>query len=432
MERRMNTSNYYTIKQCNRIFNSIENPNWRIFKLSNPDGSCIQNSFSITNPNKLFKFISQCENPSALYVSISTFLKPESNHGFFINQKKYFNKRYIYPRAGYTTSDSILIDTYFFIDLDSENDLRIAQKDGRKIVNKLKDNPKLSLYEITFSGNKGIHLLYKMKLQSIADPAKRIKYIQKQKEIILNEILKLKLKTMNPLHEGIVKDVFRVRACPHSIKSSGNVVQPLDLNDFMKKDIYTLISIHKPREAKANDMKVATVESFNTTVSGKGRAGLISSQLYYMAANNFVYGIKDQYVTVLKHRNNKFNIHVLKNIQKRHQLSDFYTEVIGDYTYSYNSKLVDFPKLIKIMRQAKSLNLRWFFSRKHVPIQLTDSFDNKKNRVHQKITKEIIKSDYGQGHDHSKFHSELWGLHPKGNLIGKDNKVYDVRITVTV
>ena len=69
-------------------------------------------------------------------MSISEFLSPHSVHGFFANQKNSSTRaHYFYPRAGYVYADNILLDSYFFVDLDSEGDLRIAQEDARKIIN---------------------------------------------------------------------------------------------------------------------------------------------------------------------------------------------------------------------------------------------------------------------------------------------------------
>ena len=97
----MNTLKYYTMAICIKMFNAIEQPNFRIFKSIDEDGVCRQNKRQITTPEKLFKFIHQCRNPQKLYISISTFLSPQSNHGNFKQQKIIIEDRYLYPRAGY-------------------------------------------------------------------------------------------------------------------------------------------------------------------------------------------------------------------------------------------------------------------------------------------------------------------------------------------
>lgn len=158
----MNTLDYYTLENCSRIFNAIENPRWRTWKTIDEDGKA-RNRYSIFGPQHLYEFIHQCKNPQALYVSVSTFLNPSRQHGFFANQKITAKEGYyFYPRAGWIISDCILLDSYFFIDLDSEDNLRLAQDDARKIINKFKSIDTLKLHKITFSAKKGIHLVYKM------------------------------------------------------------------------------------------------------------------------------------------------------------------------------------------------------------------------------------------------------------------------------
>ena len=185
----MNMLNYYTMEICTKMFNSIESSNWRIFKTIDEDGRCRQNKRQITTSEKLFKFIHQCKNPQKVYVSISTFLSPQSNHGNFRNQitiRK--DGHYYYPKAGYITADCNLLDSYFFIDLDAEHDLTLAQEDARKIMNYMKKKKDYKLKLLQFSGTKGVHLLYEDKLNKhIPHPTERIKYYHKRKK----ELIKL-------------------------------------------------------------------------------------------------------------------------------------------------------------------------------------------------------------------------------------------------
>ena len=68
----MNLLKYYE-ENYEKIFNSVENSRWRIFKIKDIDGIVRQNKFQINTPKKLLKFIKQCKNPQALYVSVSQF-----------------------------------------------------------------------------------------------------------------------------------------------------------------------------------------------------------------------------------------------------------------------------------------------------------------------------------------------------------------------
>ena len=252
----MNTLKYYK-ENYEKIFNSIENPNWRIWKAVDEGSIFRQNKVQITTPKRLWDFIRQCKNPQKLYVSASTFLNPHRNHGNFSNQKVVTKERYFYPRAGYTIADCIVLDSYLFIDLDSEEDLKIAQEDARKIINHMGGKKEYTLHMIQFSGTKGIHLIYKADSKRIKNPLDRIKYYRDSKERLSTELIKLNLKTMDKNHLNIMKDVFRIYAAPYSLKPNGDAVTPINLEDFMEKDIYTILcSKSLTRAVKQGNMAI--------------------------------------------------------------------------------------------------------------------------------------------------------------------------------
>ena len=129
----MNLKNYYTLKTCRLIFNSVRHPQWRLWKTVDEDGRVGNNRYPITSPERLKKEISKCKNPVALYCSVSEFLNPHRTHGFFSNQREVLpDNSYIYPREGYLEADCLILDSPFFVDSDSLGHLEMAQEDIRK------------------------------------------------------------------------------------------------------------------------------------------------------------------------------------------------------------------------------------------------------------------------------------------------------------
>ena len=236
----MNQVLKYYHKNYLKIFDSIKDSKWRVWKIIDYDDRMIQSKFPIAQAEDLWKFIKQAEKPKALYVSVSTFLNSHLNHGAFYRQNFKLNDgTYMFPREGYIISDCIMLSTDLFIDLDSEEDLTIAQEDGRKIIRHMDDKPEYKLNMLQFSATKGIHLGYEfLDKPHINDPIKRIEHYKAVKGKLAKELLKLGLKTIDRHHIGIIKNNFCVFAAPHSLKSNGNVVTPLNFKDFMHKDIY--------------------------------------------------------------------------------------------------------------------------------------------------------------------------------------------------
>lgn len=428
----VNTLVYYTMDRCKQIFNAVVNPQWRIWKTIDYDGTCRQNGRIISTPRKLLSFIKKAKNPKALYVSVSEFLNPNRNHGNFRNQKiTTKNGYYFYPGKGYLSADCILLDSYFFVDLDSETDLKIAQEDGRKIIKFMKSGiwPKFyKLHMIQFSGKKGVHLIYKSLTKLDKDPFLRIRNeIDDKDDIAVHLLQKLNLNTIDRTHLAIMKDVFRVYASPYSIKANGNMVQPLDIDDFMNKDIYTLLSgttgeFQKEAaiEAKANDSKVAIARGkplATPTESVEKRDGLSSQPIYYKFMDNMVNGLKNNYITVVKKTISKFNLNKLKEIQKLYNLSDFYIVKSGNYIYAYNFKVLQFERLAKVLKSIKSENLSYFLTRRHSPLPISYSVYKDKELARGLEFLGILKSEYAQHDNHSKPHCRFFNMKYE-NMVG--------------
>jgi hypothetical protein len=237
------------------------------------------------------------------------------------------------------------------------------------------------------------------------------------KDLIIKKIKELNL-DIDEQHYHIMRDMFRVYAAPFSIKPNGNIVTPLDKDDFMNKDIFTLISSdvkkNKVIEAKADDTKVATVDGvkpFNLQPYRVGQRDDLSSQLiYYRFVSNKIAGLKNNYITVITIDPSKFTKKTIDNlriIQSNYNLSDFYIFKVDDIIYCINFKIVQKERLIKIMKKAKSNNLSYFLTRGHAPIRINDSI--------KFIGK--IDSAFGQEHKHSEPHCDLFGVSYK-NMTG--------------
>lgn len=412
--KRLDKLNYYK-ENHKKIFDSIENPQWRIFKSFDEDGICRQNKRQITSPKKLLKFILQCKNPQKLYVSISTFLSPQSNHGNFTNQKVTLKDgHYFYPHSGFLIADNILIESDFFIDID-DKDIELAKQDTIKILNYMKENKEYELKLCQFSGSNGFHLIYKDKLRKeIPDPAKRIEYIAGRKDKLAQKIVKLGLKTIDKNHLNIMKDIYRVRAATHSIKPSGNIVKPFDT--FSVKNLTRAIKQMKI----ASEGKPVEKQGSNYQYRGNEGASITSCPIHFKFVDNMVNGLNNNFVTVIKKHIKRFNVNKLKEIQKLYRLSDFYIVNIGNYIYAYNPKLVQFKRLMKILRKAKSENISFFYTRRHLPIQISNSVyqDGKSANKIQYVG--TLKSKYGLNDFHSKPHCDLFGLNFR-NMTGKKN-----------
>ena len=421
---------------CKTILDAVENPNWRVWKIKDYDNKTIQSKYPLSKPEDLWKFIQQAQNPKALYVSVSKFLNAELTHGAFYRQNfKLSDGTHMFPREGYIISDNIMIDTDLFIDLDNENDLTVAQDDGQKIINYMCNKPEYMLSLLQFSARKGVHLGYTfLNKPKIPDPIKRMEYYKEIKGRLAKELIKLGLKTIDNFHIEVIKNNFCVFAAPYSIKDNGNIVTPLDKTEFMQKDIYdilrskrlTAILERSSKTSEANQMadddEVATVEVNTSThhcQAGERLSGLSSQPIKFKFTDSMVNGLDNTYITVIKKHRRIFRVDMLKRLQKAKNLSDFIIVKIGDYMYSYNCKITDFEGELKILKNIKSENIRYFIKRRHLPIQLSNSYYSNGDEADKVEFMGILKSAYGLEHHHSLPHCRLFGLEYK-NMVGKE------------
>ena len=400
--RRLN-KNYYD-QNIEEIFNGVDNPNFKQFKVIYEGGLVCQNKEIISSPKKLSRLLNG--EPKAVYNTVAYFLNPVNIHG----RKK---------RPGYAIADNLFLWSDLFFDFDSEKDLKIAQGDTIKVLDYMKNEKNYVLVKIQFSATKGFHLIY-TPIERIKEPnpLKRMELYMKEHGRIAEEIKKLELKTYDIHHYNLIKDPFRVYAVTHSIKlNSGNKVTPLTEKEIRVTDIYSILQkkglkINIPRESKDDDSEVAVMSEVNTSAQPyrEEQGTRITSPHSYNKfhfIDNAVWGIKDNYITIIKQNLNKFNKNILKTIQKDYKLSDFYVFKVGNDIYSVNFKCVQYERLMKILSRANSSNLGLFRTRKHIPLPVSEIKDENGDVVDDLELIDVVKSDYGLNDNHSLSHSNF-------------------------
>lgn len=382
----------YYKRNYEKIYSAVENAQWRVWKAVN--GEIVrQCPYILTSPKRLLKFIREVGNVDCLYVSTSTWLNPHKTHGLFFNQEEWYG----YPRAGYLIADNILIDSYFFIDFDSEFDLEIAYNDARTCYKKLQNEPKLKFLYVQFSGTKGFHLVYKHKKVRIEDPIKRINYYRNEKKRIVNSLPKLA--TIDEHHKSIIQDITRVYSVPYSIKKNGNIVQPIDLNTFVTGGYLNALHSLGIEATKADEGIVAPGDSQGLHRyqyrDEKGHP-LTSRSTYYSIAN-FVPGLKNNYVPFIKlHRKKlpKIELDYLSKVLSSYII--FYDE---PYIWIVGTKLFQKDRLLKIMKKLRASNCHEL-KRRYNLFRVTDSkgFEGKPVPLRLKTINENLKYTYSRAH----------------------------------
>ena len=248
-------------------------------------------------------------------------------------------------------------------------------------------------------------------------PSDKIRAIKKHNLLLINELMKLNLKTIDKAHMAIMSNPFCVYAAPYSIKSSGNIVLPIEKGRFIKENIYAILHASEP---KGNESNVAPMTAGKPAVPQpyrrRDRAGIRFPSSSFRFIDNNVRGLKDHYITVLKHHKKRFKLSLLKTLQKCSNLSDFYIMECGNYVYSYNLKIHQFGRVVKIMRKARSANLGLFMTRRHAPLLISDVRydDGSVDRLNYLGT---LKSEHGFNDTHSRPHCNFFGVH-YDNLAG--------------
>jgi hypothetical protein len=401
----MNISTYYSLDICTKIFNAVSNPQWRVWKVEDIDGRFRQARRRINSPKRLKEFIGT--KASKVYNSIGQFLHPETVYGA---KPKHVQ---------WVIADSIILSAELLFDLDSETDLSIAVEDGRKIIDFMAKEQGYRLKNIRYSGSKGFHILYEdLKPWKHAHPKARLMYIKLKRQELVSRLPELK--TIDELHKGIIADPFRVHASLYTIKSkTGNIVKEIPVEDFMTLPIATLISSYvqsvvRPKRSMIDEFVIST------SLTGKERPTLISYPLSYKFVDNKVKGTKDMRVIVLKFPLYRRVDNLLREAQKRYNLSDFDLFLHKDHILAICMKLVDKNRLMKIMKFTKPMNMGSQIYYDHTWIPISSTIDNNGRVVWEKPKWLCtIISKYGLFDTHSRPHLSLLNI-AEGNIAGSE------------
>lgn len=404
-----------------QVFHSVHNAQFRIWKVMYEDGKVRQNKRQITSPEKLAKFIGN--KPSKVYVSVSQFLQPHK-----------VNTKIQDKRPGYKYADRLFLGMDLYFDLDSEKDLTIAQKDAWEIIKYMSKRTDFKLKEVTFSGNKGIKLYYlpvDYNPWQESNPIRRRELAEKRNKDIITDILrKHKLKTIDQNHINITSDAWRVCPATHTYKRFK--VQPLDIRQFKQKSIYSLKipgikkaseDRNRLRPAKSDDAKVAT-----QTYRDKSRSSLRSYPISYLAIGNYVPGVKNNYVPMMK-----IHLKDWKKIDYADLSNDIGPYLIFDdepYFWIISVKCFQKEKLLKIYRRCHAVNISQL-QRRYNLFRISNILDNDGNIIKDKPIK--VKSisalkTYTSSLAHYKFFKIYYnGLPFILNVIG-DNSINKFKV----
>ena len=393
-------------KMIENIYKQIEHPAWRYYK------KCLSNS--------AWQQLSHSGNKANLKDFLEYYSKAYVSVGYFLNAHRIQGK---IKKNSYKYADSLFLwsDLLFDIDVEDLKDLEIARQDGIKILDFMKNERNFKLKKIQFSGSHGFHIVYKEKKHiKEQNPLKRIKLYENNREELIEKIKKIGLKTFNENHYRMIKDQYRVYALEGTHKEY--LVKRIREKEFRTKTAKELLKskIVLHSLVRRNPMKEAVQNSVSTPkTSGQERPRLISCS--YNFVNNMVNGLRNTYITVLRHHKSKFSKRLLKTVQKAYNLSDFYYFKDENFIISLNFKLVQKERLTKILKKAKSQNLNSWLKYNYSWIRINACGGKEVKEAPRLIG--ILKSPFGLGDFHSKPHCNLLGIKYR-NMAGKEeNKI---------
>lgn len=401
---------YYNNPQVlKKILDSVENPGNRVWTVQDINGKTRTNEKKINTIRKLKELIGK--NPNRIYVSVAQFGNPHKVYGK--TPKK----------AQYKIADSLFFGSELLFDLDSEYDLNVAHHDGKEIIWFMKDIPEYELSKISFSGKKGFHILYKDLYPTYEqDPIKRLKAVEERREKLINRLPKIE--TIDNNHIEIIKDQFRVHAALNTVKAeTGFLVKEIPRKDFLYLTTNSIKKRHIHRVVRPTKPMIDE-DIIATSKSEKERATLISYPYYYKFIDNMIKGIKERYITVLKYPKDKDVCPMISKIQRKYRLSHFFVFRYNLVDMYINFKVVDKPRLEKIMREAKPMNLNSFLFYGHSWIPITEAVDSNGKKVNDKPELiNVIFSRCGLKDAHSRPHARLLNINFNVMAGDKRNKI---------
>lgn len=392
----MELNEYYRDeKVLKKILSSVDNPGWRMWKIEKLDGTFVVNTKKINNIRKLKELVGK--DAAKVYVSVSEFMNPERVYGKRIK------------KSVYKIADNLLLRSDLLFDLDSEDDLRIAHEDGRSIIRWMQEHqPTWKLLNIRFSGSKGFHLLYRDTMPPrVKEPEMRISMFELNKKILLTDMFRdLYLETIDEHHKRIIYDTWRVHAALETIKTkTGYKVQEISLEDFMTKTTSEILqSIERPIKPM--------IASSSHNVKSPVERTMVSSRFYYNFVTNKIRG-SELYVPVLKY---PIDIDVDKHIQciqSRYNLTTLYKFIYQDLQMYVCLKVVDFNRLVKILKASKSLGLSSFLYYRHLWIPFSEAIKETGEVIYKKpeYLENYVNQTKGEiSRPHSNLLKDIWDI----------------------
>jgi len=375
---------YQDEKVLKEILSSVDNPSFRMWKAQKLNGSFVNNTKKINTVKKLKELIGK--DTSKLYVSVSQFLNPERIYGKRI-------KNSVWKEA-----DNLMLQSDMLFDLDHD-DLSIAHKDGKKIIEFMKNETEYKLHNIRYSGNKGFHLLYRpVNAICSSDYKSNYKPLLDSREKLVARLPSLV--TIDNIHKKIICDLFRVQAAIGSVKAkTGYKVQLISLEDFMNKTTEQILqSLARPTRPMT--------DSSSLMYSIPDERTRVSSRFYYTMITNKVPNIEDRYVPVLKYAKDKNVDKIIRTVQEKYNLGTLYKIVYLDIQMYISLKVVDFGKLVKILKASKCANLNStvYYQETFIPYGDILFYDGTEALPSAKLVEVIKSKTTGQ---YSKSHTNL-------------------------
>lgn len=438
----MNIIDYYSDENVlNQILSSVNDSGHRVWKVQDSTGAFRQNGKKINSIRKLKDFllnIKYTENnepvitaePVKVFVSVARFMNPERVYGK------------VPKSTHWLVDDSLFLSSELLFDLDSEEDISVAHQDGKVILNFMSAEKDYKLKNIRYSGTKGFHLLY----EDISIQHNNIEQTYNKRLELVNRLPTLN--TIDDLHKGIICDQFRVHAALGTVKGkTGHKVVEIKLEDFISLSTKELMhkyveSVVRPVHINGpmiTDGQGASIH--RTSIMGKERPTLSSSRqeekskptlpafpLYYNFVNNMVKGTPG-YITVLQYQNTKNVTSIINSIQKQFNLPEFYIFQYKDIKMYICLKLIDMPRLLKIMRKAKPMNLNSFMFYGYSWIPISNTKNSTGIEIYNKpIYVGKIESKYCKSYTASRPHANLLGLKFNKMAGSNMNKILNARI----
>lgn len=375
----------------------------RIYKIQHLNGKWETIKNQVRTPEQLRKILIK-KAPLNVFSSCSAWLNP-------LNVE----------HPSYKYADRILLSNLVFIDIDSHD-----ARTFNNIWSFFEKRPRYRFWKAKDSGN-GYGIYYEdTKSLNTPNPKRRIEKLRIERMLLLLGMFK----------EGITNFDWEVIIDPYRVS---RVIGTLNEGEKICKEINAPLSIKESLERpKADEREVASLSFHHPTAEQLRSAPprlSASSHYFYNFIDSKIYGIKGKYCVYIKKRKNygypRF-IKLLKKLQEIYRLSDFYVFETEDFYDGLCLKGVDMPRLLKILRMAKSITLNPVVKYGHSWIKIGKVMDNNFKIVEDKpVFKEVIENlEYRQNY-HSLPHMEYLKemevpLKDYSNLFGKKIEKYSM------